>query len=109
MRRLPLNRWVIALVLSTPYSVLSTSPAEAHPVPRGDHDRTIAVRLAQDAKTGQVVVTVDYRLEVDELTVILEDMEPFKDEVDFRRFRGKPDGFYGEFTRPYGPPPPGNL
>ena len=44
------------------------SAASAHPVPREAHDRTILVRLTSDAQGGQVVVLVDYRLEVDEDT-----------------------------------------
>src|SRR5262245_24663690 len=83
--------------------LLAPEFAHAHPVPRSNHDRTIVVRLQREPKADQVRVTVAYRLEVDELTVILEDMRPFADEVDFAKYRGKVDEFYGEFTRLYAP------
>ena len=66
-------------------------PLSAHPVPRGNHDRTVVVRLGGDAKAGKGTVTVFYRLEVDELTVVLEDMVPFGDQVDYAKYKGKPD------------------
>jgi nickel/cobalt transporter (NicO) family protein len=94
-------RLLALLFFSTQYSVLST--AHAHPVPRSSHDRTIVVRLAPDAKGEHALVTVAYRLEVDELTVVLEDMAPFKEDVDFASFRNKPEAFYSEFTRLYAP------
>lgn len=50
-----------------------------------------------------VRVLVYYRLEVDELTVALDDMAPFSDQVDFTQYRGKPDEFYSEFMRLYAP------
>jgi ABC-type nickel/cobalt efflux system permease component RcnA len=82
---------------------LVARPADAHPVPRSNHDRTIVVRLDPDAQGGKVKVTVAYRLEVDELTVVLEDMVPFADEVEVARYRNKPEEFYAEFTRLYAP------
>jgi len=88
---------------------LCGSTADAHPVPRSNHDRTIVVRLAPDAGGGRVMVTVEYRLEVDELTVVLEDMIPFKDEVDYSKYRNKPKEFYAEFTRLYAPILANNL
>lgn len=77
---------------------LATSPLHAHPVPQGNHDRTIVVRLELDAKTKEIVVLVHYRLEVDEDTVVFDDLKPFKDEVDFRLKGVK---FYGQFTKLY--------
>jgi len=73
-------------------------------VPRSQHDRTIAVHLQPDRAKKEVVVNVDYRLEVDELTVVLEDMTPSP-----RRGFSSPDSrtsrwsFYAEFTRIYAP------
>jgi ABC-type nickel/cobalt efflux system permease component RcnA len=46
--------------------VLVTAPVAAHPVPSSSYDRTISVKLTPDA------VVVDYRLEVNPLTVYLE-------------------------------------
>ncbi len=80
-----------------------------HPVPRSNHDRTILVRLAPDAAGDKVNVTVAYRLEVDELTVVLEDMAPFKDEIDLEKYRDRRDAYYGEFTRLYAPILANNL
>jgi ABC-type nickel/cobalt efflux system permease component RcnA len=96
-----------SLGLSTQYLALST--AFAHPVPRSHHDRTIVVRLALDATASQVLVTVQYRLEVDELTVVLEDMAPFKDEIHLENYRDKAEAYYGEFLRAYAPILAGNL
>jgi nickel/cobalt transporter (NicO) family protein len=84
-------------------------PAAAHPVPRSNHDRTIVVRLSPDVGGGKVNVTVSYRLEVDELTVVLEDMAPFKDEIDLEKYRDRRDAYYGEFTRLYAPVLANNL
>src|SRR5579864_6796717 len=75
-------------------------PVHAHPVPQGNHDRTIVVRLVWDAKAQQIVVLVKFRLEVDEDTVI-SDLKPFKDELDFR-LKGRLR-FYSQFTKLYAP------
>ena len=40
---------------------------------------------------------------MDEATVLLEDMLPFKDDVDITRYRGKPLEYYAEFMRIYAP------
>jgi ABC-type nickel/cobalt efflux system permease component RcnA len=48
-------------------------------------------------------VWVEYRLEVDELTVILDDMAPFKDEVDPAKFKNKGLDYYAEYMRIYAP------
>jgi nickel/cobalt transporter (NicO) family protein len=73
-----------------------------HPVPRRAHDRTIIVRLGPDK------VTVDYRLEVDEFTVVFEDLPAFSDQIDLTRL-SKPDEFYEAFVRCYAPVLAGNL
>jgi nickel/cobalt exporter len=91
-----------ALPLALAVCLLSPCAAQAHPVPRDSHDRTIVVQLTPDPLTRTVAVTVRYRLEVDELTVVLEDMLPFRDEVQYDRFKNKPNEFYSEFTRIYG-------
>jgi nickel/cobalt exporter len=83
---------------------LALPPAYAHPVPADSYDRTLVVRLGREGDSAKVLVTVTYRLEVDELTVIGTDMQPFADEVPFDKFgRNKLDAFYGEFTRIYAP------
>ncbi len=80
----------------------------AHPVPRSQHDRTIVVRL-QPGQNQQVLVRVDYRLEVDEVTVARDDLFPFRDEVDYSLLPKKPLDFHAEFTRIYAPILAGNL
>src|SRR5579872_6140180 len=100
MRR-PLRKLLGVLLGVLCVSVVS--PASAHPVPRSNHDRTIVVRLALDVRSGKVYVTVSYRLEVDELTVVLEDMAPFKDEIDLEKYRDRREAYYGEFGRLYAP------
>jgi ABC-type nickel/cobalt efflux system permease component RcnA len=82
----------------------SAALARAHPVPRSNHDRIIVVRLERDGTSDRVTVNVEYTLEVDEWTVINDDMPPFADEVKFADFgRDKLDAFFGEFTRIYAP------
>jgi nickel/cobalt transporter (NicO) family protein len=76
--------------------------ADAHPVPRRAHDRTIVVRLSQDK------VIIDYRLEVDEFTVVYEDLPAFSDQIDLTRLT-RPEEFYEAFTRCYAPVLAGNL
>jgi nickel/cobalt transporter (NicO) family protein len=95
--------WCLSPLLALTAAVAAPALARAHPVPKENHDRTITVRLDR-AGTDQLLVTVAYRLEVDEWTVIEKDMPPFKDEANFADFgREKLDAFYGEFTRLYAP------
>jgi ABC-type nickel/cobalt efflux system permease component RcnA len=89
--------------------VVGAAPVRAHPVPKSNHDRKIAVRLTPSERPDHVAVRIDYRLEVDETTVLLEDMLPFKDEVDFLKYRNKPLDFYAEYMRIYAPILAGNL
>lgn len=74
----------------------------AHPVPRRCHDRTIVVWLTRDR------VVVEYRLEVDEFTVVYDDLPVFSDKVDLSALTS-PDQFYEAFTRCYGPVLADNL
>lgn len=97
-----------ALVCGVMLSLAGSGSAWAHPVPRGQHDRTIVVQLTR-AGSEKVAFTVQYRLEVDELTVVLDDMRPFSDQVDYARYREKRNEFYNEFTRIYAPILANNL
>jgi ABC-type nickel/cobalt efflux system permease component RcnA len=90
--------WLL-LVLSTQYSVLSTF-AHAHPVPQRVHDRVLTVRLGADA------VTVDYHLELDELTAY-EELPAVAEPADLARVTRA--NFYDTFTRLYAPVLAGNL
>lgn len=74
----------------------------AHPVPKSNHDRTIVVRLQPGTTSGMLVVLVDYRLEVDPATVILEDMKPFEDQIDITKFTTRLD-YFKQFTEIYAP------
>jgi nickel/cobalt exporter len=85
-----------ALVLCLPWSA-------GHPVARDSHDRTITVRLLPGPEQDQVLVRVEYRLEVDEATVVYDDMRPFADEVNVLDYRGKALAYYGEFARLFAP------
>ncbi len=88
--------WLVALLLGTAYSVLGTPALHAHPVPKRAHDRVITVRLTPAA------VVVDYRLEVDDWTVVFVDLPAVSDQVDLTKLE-KPRDFYDAFTRCYGP------
>ena len=70
--------------------------ADAHPVPRKSHDRSIDIRL----EAARVVIR--YRLEVDALTIVLDDLPAIDDQVDITKLK-KPDEFYDAFTRGYAP------
>jgi ABC-type nickel/cobalt efflux system permease component RcnA len=82
--------------------VIPCCPLQAHPVPRRCHDRTIVIRLSSD------VVEVDYRLEVDEFTVVFDDLPALGDQVDLSKLR-KPQEFYDTFAQKYAPILAGNL
>jgi nickel/cobalt exporter len=96
--------WLIALA-----AVLPGAALDAHPVPRSDHDRTIVVHLLPGHRPDRLIVRVEYRLEVDETTVLLEDMQPYRDEIDFVKYRNKPLEFYAEYARIYESVLAGNL
>ncbi len=72
------------------------APLAAHPVPRKAHDRTITVRLTRDK------VIVDYRLEVDEWTVVFVDLPAISDKVDLAQLK-KPPQFRQAFVDHYAP------
>src|SRR5688572_185582 len=80
----------------------SASLLHAHPVAKNSYDRTITVRLQRGPQPHELLVRVDYRLEVDETTIVLEDMKPYRDEIDFLDFRNKLE-YYAHFTRIYAP------
>lgn len=82
---------------------LATCPALAHPVTKDHHDRTIVVRLQKAAAPNQIRVRVEYRLEVDEGTIIDRDMKPFRDEVNPFDYRGEPLKYYARFAEKYAP------
>ncbi len=101
MRR---SRRYVCPLLTLAALCVSAVPARAHPVPRSSHDRTITVRLEREKAGERVTVSVAYRLEVDEQTVVDDDMPPFADEVKFADYwPTRLDAYYREFTRIYAP------
>jgi hypothetical protein len=68
----------------------------AHPVPRKSHDRTVVVRVTPTC------IVVDYRLEIDEWTVVYVDLPALDDKVDITKLK-KPEQFYDAFTKCYAP------
>src|SRR5262249_54909426 len=88
-------RFLHYFLLFTFYNLL---PAEAagHPVPRLVHDRTITIRLTESA------VVVDYRLEVDEFTVVFVDLPAVLEAKDMAKLT-TPAEFYDAYTRIYAP------
>src|SRR5438067_10304239 len=68
----------------------------AHPVPRRCHDRVIVVRLTP------TTAFVKYRLDVDYLTVVFDDLAAFGDEIDLSKVTTK-EAVYEAFLRCYAP------
>src|SRR5262245_35401838 len=58
---------------------LRAAALHAHPVPRGTHDRILQVRLTPEA------VLVDYRLEVDQWTIVFQDLPAVAEKADLAR------------------------
>ena len=94
--------------LALPAILLALAPmVVAHPVPRANHDRIVRVSFSN--RGGDLFLNVDYRLEVDEATVVLDDMAPFRDEVDPVKFKDRRLDYYGEYMRLYAPLLAGKL
>src|SRR4051812_24501297 len=81
---------------------IGAGTAAAHPVPKRAHDRTLLVRI-EPAK-----IVVEYTLEVDEWTVVFEDLPAVRDTTDLAKL-SKPADFYDAFTRSYAPILASNL
>lgn len=86
----------LAFLLSTQYLALSSlSTASAHPILKRVYERTILVRLSANA------ATVEYQLDVDESTAIIDLMAALKpDELPNLTTRTE---LYGAYVRTYGP------
>jgi nickel/cobalt exporter len=85
-------------ILSILWVLVEAGLSHAHPVARDNHDRTIVVHLQQDPESQRWLVLVNYRLEVDEFTVVFKDLKEFRDEID-----PKSKDPYATFTRIYAP------
>src|SRR5947209_20589535 len=90
-----------ALLLSACF-LFSNSTVCAHPIPRENHDRTIIIRLGGEPPSGEVEVSVQYRLEVDDLTVVTQDLQGLADKFDVGRVHPT-DELYDAFTPGYAP------
>src|SRR5438132_7273550 len=88
MRRL----WLLSLAWLTALTAL----AFAHPVPRRSHDRVIEVRLRPTE------VAVDFRLEVDEWTVVFVDLPALIEPSEMKRLT-KPAEFYNAYVQRIAP------
>jgi hypothetical protein len=78
MHNLSVHR-TASCALAFVFFVVNSYPLPAHPVPRRRHDRTISVRLGPDA------ILVHYRLEVDEFTVVFDDLPALGDRLDLTK------------------------
>lgn len=97
MERMLRNVCVTFCVLAT---ALSAPTAWAHPVPRDQYDRIVVVRLKDAQQKGMLQVEIDFRLEVDPQTIVLNDMAPYRKEVDLSKIVRRID-YFEEFTRIY--------
>src|SRR5262245_50047044 len=104
-----LSRSPLPWFLPTFCLLAPAAPAPGHPIESDNHDRTIAVRVGAEAKTGQVVVRVAYRVEVAENRAIRADLPAVRKKLDLSDFRNQPNRFYREFTRLYAPVLAANL
>jgi ABC-type nickel/cobalt efflux system permease component RcnA len=92
---------VLAISLTLSALLAGAAAAHAHPVPKRAHDRTIEVRVLPGAK-DQRLVQVRYRLEVDEFTVVFDDLPALGDKLELKKFR-EPREFYDAYVTNYGP------
>lgn len=91
-------------VLSISLVLLLPAWVSAHPVADDNHDRVIHVRLSAGKQPHQLVVTIDYRLEVSTVTAAFSDMRAFVGQVDLTQFAGKPElELYAAYARLHEP------
>jgi ABC-type nickel/cobalt efflux system permease component RcnA len=98
----------IAHCVSAALALFFVTTANAHPVPRRSHDRTVMVQLSSDPKNEGAVVRVNYRLEVDEFTALYEDLLSLSQKIDLSRL-ASPKEFYETYTQTYAPILAANL
>ncbi len=80
----------------------ASSLVHGHPVPKRAHDRTIEVRLLPGPSKDQILIQVHYRLEVDEFTVVFDDLPALGDKIDLKNLR-EPREFFDAYVANYGP------
>jgi ABC-type nickel/cobalt efflux system permease component RcnA len=98
-----MKRYFLAFALLTlGFGLWTLDSALAHPVPKKCHDRVAVVRLTPEA------VTVEYHLEVDEWTVVFEDVPAVLKDEDLAKLKS-PAEFYKTFSENYAPILAGNL
>src|SRR6266404_6049670 len=93
---------VVALILSLSAILGGAASAPGHPVPKRAHDRTIELRIIPGAKKDHVLIQARYRLEVDEFTVVFDDLPALGDKINLKSLR-EPREFYDAYVANYGP------
>jgi len=96
------------VLLLTLVVVMRPHSAQAHPVPKNNHDRTIVVHLSQDTQKGLLAVTVDYRLEVGEFTAIYVDLPALGEKIELNKV-ATPIQYYEAYLTGYAPILAANL
>ena len=89
-----------SLVTSLMLLLLTAPSACAHPDIVNSHDRYITVRLENASQPNVLRLSIAYRLEVSELTALL-DMRDYNDQIDPGLFARKGLEYYGHYARIY--------
>jgi ABC-type nickel/cobalt efflux system permease component RcnA len=84
--------WLLSLILAMAWA----TPVAAHPVPRRSHDRII------DVSIRRTEVAIDFRIEVDEWTVVFVDLPALLEPADMKRLT-KPNEFYETYVERIAP------
>lgn len=101
-------RWAARTMLAGFVLLLVGSMLSAHPIPQKQHDRTIVVRVLQDPAQAQLRLRVEYRLEVDEFTVVFIDLPKLTTPEERNKFQDQ-EGVYGTYVRNLAPILAANL
>lgn len=97
-----IRKHVIALALTLSALLGGAARAPGHPVPKRAHDRTIELRIVPGASNDQARLQIRYRLEVDEFTVVFDDLPALGDKLDLKKLR-EPREFYDAYVANYAP------
>ena len=97
-----IRRHTTELVLVLAVILSGAANAHSHPVPKRAHDRSISVRVLPGTTKDRVLIQVRYRLEVDEFTVVFDDLPALGDKIDLKSLR-EPQQFYDAYVANYAP------
>jgi nickel/cobalt transporter (NicO) family protein len=92
----------IELALMLAVVLAESTSAHGHPVPKRAHDRSISVRIVPGNTKDRALIQVRYRLEVDEFTVVFDDLPALGDRIDLKSLR-EPQQFYDAYVANYAP------